>query len=212
MIYEVISNGESKENDEKVLAEFDKNFPLFLEPLGEMLQEKVISASEIPRAFSFLSAVFGINGYTAHAMLRKYVLSQYRAWLLESGDKVKTDEFGFILPGQLGEFKPLVDEAILDHLDLIVPMSVFADALLLNDPRDAFTQFKLAKLPVVEFPGAVLLRPDRTYLEVEDAGPQLIGAMAEFHDETLFLTKDYVASLNNTTGELRVAQHDVRGR
>jgi len=212
MIYTVISNGESKENDEKALAEFDQRFPLWREPLGEMLQEKVTSAAEISRAFSFLSAVFGINGYTAHAMLRKYVLSQYRAWLLESANKIKTDEFGFILPGQCGEFKPLVDEAILDHLDLIVPMSVFADALLISDPRDAFTQFELAKLPVVEISNTTLLLPDRTYLEVEYAGPQLIGATAEFHDETLFLTRDYVAALNNTTGELRVAQHDVRGR
>lgn len=212
MIYEVISNGESRENDEKALAKFDKSFPLFHEPLGEVLQEKVTSAAEISRAFSFLSAVFGINGYTAHAILRKYVLPQYRAWMLESADKIETDEFGFILPGQFGEFKPLVDEAMLDHLDLIVPMSVFAEALLISDPRDAFTQFELAKLPVVEFPGAALLRSDRTYLEVEDAGPQLIGATAEFHDETLFLTRDYVASLNNTTGELRVVMHDVRGR
>jgi len=203
---------ESKENDEKALAEFERRFPLFLEPIGMVLQEKVTSSEIITNAFSFLSAVFGINGYTAHAMLRKYVLPQYRAWLLESADKIKTDEFGFILPGQLGEFKPLVDEAMLDHLDLIVPMSVFADALLLSDPRDAFTQFELAKLPVVEFPGAALLCPDRTYLEVEDAGPQLIGATAEFHNETLFLTRDYIAALNNTTGELRVVMHDVRGR
>lgn len=203
---------ESKENDEKVLAEFERRFPLFLEPLGMVLQEKVTSSEIITNAFYFLSQVFYIEGYTAHAILRKYVLPQYRAWMLESAYKIETDEFGFILPGQFGEFKPLVDEAMLDHLDLIVPMSVFADALLISDPRDAFTQFELAKLPVVEISGAALLRHDRTCLEVEDASPQLIGATAEFHDETLFLTRDYIAALNNTTGELRVVMHDVRGR